>query len=317
MLPEEKRAGHQPVVLPPRAHGDGVPAIEASDLTRRFGDFTAVDRVNFQIQRGEIFGFLGSNGCGKTTTMKMLTGLLPASEGEAKIFGRALDAADLQTRRHVGYMSQSFSLYSELTVRQNLELHAHLFHLPAAEIAPRITEMLERFDLAAVADALPPALPLGVRQRLSLAVALIHKPDLLILDEPTSGVDPVARDEFWRYLIQPCRVNDGVTIFISTHFMHEAERCDRISLMHAGRVLAVGAPGGTGPPAQREPRWTTPSSPICRKRWAKRRRRTTDDIAQTSIPGNPAAPDGAGNRRVPRSRSFQLRPAPRLRRARN
>ncbi|HWA49698.1 MAG TPA: ribosome-associated ATPase/putative transporter RbbA [Dongiaceae bacterium] len=242
LLPEEKRAGHQPVVLPPRGEADGVPAIEATDLTCRFGDFTAVDRVSFQIQRGEIFGFLGSNGCGKTTTMKMLTGLLPASAGEAKIFGRTLDAGDLQTRRHVGYMSQSFSLYSELTVRQNLRLHAQLFHLPAAEIEPRIAEMLQRFGLAEVADALAPALPLGVRQRLSLAVALIHKPDLLILDEPTSGVDPVARDEFWRYLIDLSR-RDGVTIFISTHFMHEAERCDRISLMHAGRVLAVGTPG--------------------------------------------------------------------------
>jgi ribosome-dependent ATPase len=241
LLPPEKRAGHQPVVLPPRPHGDGVPAIEASDLTCRFGDFTAVDRVSFKIERGEIFGFLGSNGCGKTTTMKMLTGLLPASAGAAKIFGRPLDASDLQTRRHVGYMSQSFSLYSELTVRQNLKLHAQLFHLPAAAIEPRIVEMLQRFDLAEVADSLPATLPLGVRQRLSLAVALIHKPDLLILDEPTSGVDPVARDAFWRYLIDLSR-RDGVTIFISTHFMHEAERCDRISLMHAGRVLAVGAP---------------------------------------------------------------------------
>jgi ribosome-dependent ATPase len=241
LLPPEKRAGHEPVVLPPRMGEDGPPAIEAANLTCRFGDFTAVDRVSFQIRRGEIFGFLGSNGCGKTTTMKMLTGLLPASEGEARIFGRELDASDLQTRRHVGYMSQSFSLYSELTVRQNLSLHAHLFHLPRKEIAPRIAEMLDRFDLAEVADALPAALPLGVRQRLSLAVALIHKPDLLILDEPTSGVDPVARDAFWRYLIELSR-HDGVTIFISTHFMHEAERCDRISLMHAGKVLAFGAP---------------------------------------------------------------------------
>lgn len=241
LLPPEKRAGHAPVVLPPRVGEDGAPAIEATDLTCRFGDFVAVDRVSFQIRRGEIFGFLGSNGCGKTTTMKMLTGLLPASEGEARIFGRRLDAFDLQTRRHVGYMSQSFSLYSELTVRQNLSLHAHLFHLPPGEIPPRIEEMLSRFGLAEVSDALPTALPLGVRQRLSLAVALIHKPDLLILDEPTSGVDPVARDEFWRYLIELSR-QDGVTIFISTHFMHEAERCDRVSLMHAGRVLAVGAP---------------------------------------------------------------------------
>ena len=241
LLPAERRKGHEPVVPPPRGAVSGAPVIEASDLTCRFGDFTAVDRVSFRIERGEIFGFLGSNGCGKTTTMKMLTGLLPASEGTATILGRPVDATDLNTRRHVGYMSQGFSLYSELTVRQNLKLHAELFHLPATEIASRIAEMLRRFGLAGVADELPPVLPLGLRQRLSLAVALIHKPDLLILDEPTSGVDPVARDEFWRYLIDLSR-KDGVTIFISTHFMNEAERCDRVSLMHAGRVLAVGSP---------------------------------------------------------------------------
>jgi ribosome-dependent ATPase len=241
LLPEEQRARHQTVVLPLRDGAGGAPVIEATNLTCRFGDFTAVDRVSFQIERGEIFGFLGSNGCGKTTTMKMLTGLLPASAGEATIFGRPVDATDLNTRRHVGYMSQGFSLYSELTVRQNLKLHAELFHLPAEKVGPRIAEMLHRFGLSDVADELPPSLPLGLRQRLSLAVALIHKPDLLILDEPTSGVDPVARDEFWRSLIELSR-KDGVTIFISTHFMNEAERCDRVSLMHAGRVLAIGSP---------------------------------------------------------------------------
>jgi ribosome-dependent ATPase len=241
LLPPERRAGHEPVILPPRDGADSPPVIEATNLTRRFGDFTAVDRVSFKIGRGEIFGFLGSNGCGKTTTMKMLTGLLPASEGTATILGRPVDATDLDTRRHVGYMSQGFSLYSELTVRQNLKLHAELFHLPGAEINGRIDEMLRRFELADAADELPPALPLGLRQRLSLAVALIHRPDLLILDEPTSGVDPLARDEFWRLLIDLSR-RDGVTIFISTHFMNEAERCDRVSLMHAGRVLAVDSP---------------------------------------------------------------------------
>lgn len=241
LLPPERRAGHEPVILPARDGADSPPVIEATNLTRRFGDFIAVDHVSFKIGRGEIFGFLGSNGCGKTTTMKMLTGLLPASEGKATILGRPVDAADLDTRRHVGYMSQGFSLYSELTVRQNLKLHAELFHLPSAEVDGRIDEMLRRFELAHFADELPPALPLGLRQRLSLAVALIHKPDLLILDEPTSGVDPLARDEFWRHLIDLSR-RDGVTIFISTHFMNEAERCDRVSLMHAGRVLAVDSP---------------------------------------------------------------------------
>lgn len=241
LLPPQRRGSHEPVILPPRDGAGGAPVIQATNLTCRFGDFTAVDRASFQIERGEIFGFLGSNGCGKTTTMKMLTGLLPASEGEAIVLGRPVDATDLNTRRHVGYMSQSFSLYAELTVLQNLRLHAELFHLPAAEVGPRIAEMLHRFGLNEAADELPPSLPLGLRQRLSLAVALIHKPDLLILDEPTSGVDPLARDAFWRSLIELSR-KDGVTIFISTHFMNEAERCDRVSLMHAGKVLAVGRP---------------------------------------------------------------------------
>ena len=207
----------------------------------RFGDFTAVDRVNLRVPRGEIFGFLGSNGCGKTTTMKMLTGLLPPSEGRAWLFGQEVDPHDLATRRRVGYMSQFFSLYTELTVRQNLELHARLFQVSAAEIPQRVEEMIERFDLVTVVDSLPGRLPLGLRQRLSLAVAMIHKPEMLILDEPTSGVDPVARDAFWRMLAELSR-RDGVTIFISTHFMNEAERCDRISLMHAGRVLVTDTP---------------------------------------------------------------------------
>ena len=241
LLPEDKRRDYQAVEIPPRAEDDGYTAIEAKDLTMRFGDFTAVDRVNLSVPRGEIFGFLGSNGCGKTTTMKMLTGLLPPSEGRAWLFGHEVDPHDLATRRRVGYMSQFFSLYNELTVRQNLELHARLFHVPAAEIPGRVDEMVERFDLATVVDSLPGQLPLGLRQRLSLAVAMIHKPEMLILDEPTSGVDPVARDAFWRILVELSR-RDGVTIFISTHFMNEAERCDRISLMHAGKVLVTDTP---------------------------------------------------------------------------
>lgn len=242
LLPPEKRGQHQEVIVRPRSESDDkTPAIEAEGLTRRFGDFVAVDHVSFRIGRGEIFGFLGSNGCGKTTTMKMMTGLLPVTEGSAKLFGKPMGADDMEARQKVGYMSQAFSLYSELTVRQNLELHAHLYHLPSNEIDGRLKELLERYDLAAVADAKPESLPLGVKQRLQLAVAVLHRPPMLILDEPTSGVDPVARDAFWRTLIDLSR-NDGVTIFLSTHFMNEADRCDRISLMHRGRVLAVGAP---------------------------------------------------------------------------
>ncbi|BBA71120.1 ribosome-associated ATPase/putative transporter RbbA [Geobacter sulfurreducens] len=242
LLPPSQREGYRPVVIPPREAGvSAEAAIEAHDLTMRFGDFTAVDHVSFRIGRGEIFGFLGSNGCGKTTTMKMLTGLLPASEGDAWLFGRPVDPRDIDTRRRVGYMTQSFSLYGELTVRQNLVLHARLFRLPEKGIPARVKEMAERFGLTEVMESLPDALPLGRRQRLSLAVAMIHGPEMLILDEPTSGVDPVARDAFWQIMIGLAR-RDGVTIFISTHFMNEAERCDRISLMHAGRVLVSDAP---------------------------------------------------------------------------
>ncbi|CAM2175971.1 ribosome-associated ATPase [Burkholderia latens] len=242
LLPDARRHGHQPIGLTPFEPGAADDyAIEADGLTMRFGDFVAVDHVSLKIRRGEIFGFLGSNGCGKSTTMKMLTGLLPASEGTATLFGRPIAANDIDTRRRVGYMSQGFSLYGELTVRQNLVLHARLFGVPERDLPARIDEMAGRFGLAGVLDALPERLPLGMRQRLSLAVAMVHKPDLLILDEPTSGVDPVARDDFWRLMIELAR-NDRVTIFISTHFMNEAARCDRISLMHAGRVLASAAP---------------------------------------------------------------------------
>ena len=242
LLPEEKRQGYQSVEVPPRVvTPDEVPAIEAEGLTCRFGTFTAVDHVSFRISKGEIFGFLGSNGSGKSTTMKMLTGLITPTEGWTKLFGQSLAGNEMEIKQNVGYMSQSFSLYTELTVRQNLDLHAHLFFIPADEIAARIDEMLDTYDLRDVADSFPDSLPLGMRQRLQLAVAVIHRPSILILDEPTSGVDPVARDSFWRTLITLAR-DHGVTIFISTHFMNEAARCDRISLMHAGKVFAVGAP---------------------------------------------------------------------------
>ena len=241
LLPEERKRGYAPVVIPPlQADAEDI-AIEARGLTMRFGDFVAVDHVSFRIRRGEIFGFLGSNGCGKSTTMKMLTGLLEASEGQAWLFGHQVDPKDIDTRRRVGYMSQAFSLYGELTVEQNLVLHARLFSVPEADIPARVQEMADRFELTDSMAALPESLPLGMRQRLSLAVAMVHKPDLLILDEPTSGVDPVARDAFWRLLVELSR-RDQVTIFISTHFMNEAERCDRMSMMHAGKVLDSDVP---------------------------------------------------------------------------
>nr|WP_206835233.1 ribosome-associated ATPase/putative transporter RbbA [Marinobacterium iners] len=241
LLPESEGKTHQPLQIPPLELNDQSIAIEAKGLTRRFGRFTAVDNVSFKIRRGEIFGFLGSNGCGKTTTMKMLTGLLEPSEGEALLFGQPLNARDLATRARVGFMSQAFSLYEELSVIQNLLLHARLFQLPQAHRESRVAQLLDQFSLTEYRDQLATALPLGIRQRLSLAVAIIHEPDILILDEPTSGVDPRARDDFWRELVRLSR-EQGVTIFISTHFMNEGARCDRISLMHAGQVLACDTP---------------------------------------------------------------------------
>ena len=243
LLPEQMRRGHKALQIPPRRIIDADPVIVARDLTCRFGDFTAVDKVNFTIERGEIFGFVGSNGCGKSTTMKMLTGLLPPSDGAALLFGKPLDPSDMSSRYRVGYMSQSFSLYTELTVQQNLELHAHLFHIPADRARARIAELVDSFGLKDYFDQQTLDLPLGIRQRVSLAVAIVHEPEILILDEPTSGVDPLARDRFWEILIDLSR-NQEVTIFISTHFMNEAERCDRISLMDSGHVLATDTPAG-------------------------------------------------------------------------
>ena len=241
LLPESKRTGHREITLPPLSTDDNDISIEAENLTKRFGKFTAVDHVSFRIRRGEIFGFLGSNGCGKTTTMRMLTGLLPATEGEAKLFGRPISGDTMEVRKNLGYMTQLFSLYNELTVRQNLKLYARLYGIKEELVTEKVDAMIARFQLESVAETLPKDLPLGIKQRLSLAAAVIHSPQILILDEPTSGVDPVARDGFWELIIELSR-RDKVTIFITTHFMNEAERCDRISLMHSGKSLACDTP---------------------------------------------------------------------------
>lgn len=243
LLPEAEPAGARPSLPAAPAPARTGPIITARGLTRRFGAFTAVDGVSFEIMPGEIFGFVGSNGCGKTTTMKVLAGLLPPSEGEALLFGRPVAAGGIEARRRVGYMSQGFSLYAELTVRQNLTLHARLFRLPREIRRRRVEDLIGRFGLERHGDQRAEDVPLGIRQRLSLAVAVVHAPDLLILDEPTSGVDPPARDRFWALLLDLAR-RQGVTIFVSTHFMGEAERCDRLALMDSGRVLAIDTPAG-------------------------------------------------------------------------
>ncbi len=264
LLPEEARRGHKEPEITPWQSTGGPPAIEAQGLTQRFGTFTAVDHVNFRIERGEIFGFLGSNGCGKTTTMKMLTGLLPPTEGTALLFGQEVKGGDVETRRRVGFMSQAFSLYTELTVRQNLLLHARLFDIPPKAAQNRVNEMLTRFALEASADTLAESLPLGIRQRLSLAVAVIHEPEMLILDEPTSGVDPVARDGFWGMLIRLSREN-SVTIFLSTHFMNEASAAPIMSMMHAGR----GACAGSRPPNWSRSEKRKPSKRLSSATWRR------------------------------------------------
>ena len=240
LLPQEKRVGHKKLVVPVKNDYKDDYAIEAENLIMQFGDFIAVNNVNLKIKQGEIFGFLGSNGCGKTTTMKMLTGLLTPTSGKAKLFGEEVKDNSLQMKEKVGYMTQAFSLYNELTILENLELHAKLFHIKE-DREKRIEYLLEKFDLKDYQDNLAIDLPLGIKQRLSLATAVIHKPKMLILDEPTSGVDPISRDNFWELLIDLSR-NDNVTIFISTHFMNEGARCDRISLMHQGKVLITNTP---------------------------------------------------------------------------
>ena len=241
LLPEADQKEISDFTIPPYQDDGSPPVIDAENLTRQFGTFKAVDNVSFRIRRGEIFGFLGSNGCGKSTTMKMLTGLLDITSGTATLFGRKVTPGDMSTRMRIGYMSQGFSLYEELTVRQNLMLQAELFRLSGAEARRRVAKMLSDFRLEEQADARPTGLPLGIRQRLQLAAACINAPDILILDEPTSGVDPAARDMFWKHLVALSR-EQHVTIFVSTHFMNEAARCDRISLMDKGKVLAMGTP---------------------------------------------------------------------------
>ena len=217
--------------------------------------------------------------------MKMLTGLLPATEGKAMLFGHPVGGEDMEMRRRVGYMSQAFSDRGEFTVRPNLELHAKLFDLPLAERGKRVDEMLDRFGLKEIADVEPESLPLGIRQRLQLAVAIQHRPEMLILDEPTSGVDPVARDQFWEYLIALSR-NGGVTIFLSTHFMNEAMRCDRISLMHSGKVLAV---------ARRRSR-SGPATQSCSRRRSSAFLRTRSRVALKGE--KPAEPEPAPQTKV-------------------
>ncbi|HSG47639.1 MAG TPA: ATP-binding cassette domain-containing protein [Longimicrobiales bacterium] len=219
--------------------GDARPVV-VEDLTRRFGDFTAVDRVTFQVERGEIFGFLGPNGAGKTTTIKMLTGLLAPTEGHGWVAGLDVHTQRRGIRTRIGYMSQKFSLYPDLTIGENIELFGGLYGVAGERLAERRRWILEMSELAGEEDAVTGNLPLGFKQRLALGCAVIHEPPILFLDEPTSGVDPVARRRFWD-LIDDFS-HRGVTIFVSTHYMEEAEYCHRLALMNRGRLIALDTP---------------------------------------------------------------------------
>jgi ABC-2 type transport system ATP-binding protein len=215
-------------------------AIDVADLTRRFGAFTAVDRITFDVRAGEVFGFLGANGAGKTTAIRMLTGLLAPTSGRATVAGHDVAREAERVKRDIGYMSQRFSLYEDLTVRENITLYGGIYDLSDRDIRDRTARMLARLGLEHAADQFVRAIPLGWRQKLAFSVALLHEPRVVFLDEPTSGVDPITRRQFWELIYEAAA--SGTTVLVTTHYMDEAEYCDRISIMVAGRIGAIGSP---------------------------------------------------------------------------
>ena len=214
--------------------------IEVRDLVRKFGDFTAVANTSFQVHEGEVFGLLGPNGAGKTTTFRMLCGLLPITSGFLRVAGVDLRTARTQARANIGYVAQKFSLYGNLSVRENLLFYGGVYGMASKRLKRRMEEILEEFQLNGQEDKAAGELPGGFKQRLSMAVALLHEPKILFLDEPTSGIDPLARRDFWRQIT--VLAAKGTTIIITTHFMEEAEYCDRIMIQDQGKLLAIGAP---------------------------------------------------------------------------
>lgn len=214
--------------------------ISVKELTKRFGDFTAVDRITFDVRRGEIFGFLGANGAGKTTAMRMLCGLSYPTSGSGKVAGYDVMHQGELIKRHIGYMSQRFSLYDNLTVWENMQLFAGIYGLTKSKSEERATELLERLDFYSERDTLVGSLPLGWKQKLSFAIATIHSPEIVFLDEPTGGVDPVTRRQFWEMIYEAAE--GGTTIFVTTHYMDEAEYCSRVSIMVDGQIRALDSP---------------------------------------------------------------------------
>jgi ABC-2 type transport system ATP-binding protein len=215
-------------------------SIEVENLTKKFGHFTAVNHITFQVKKGEIFGFLGANGAGKTTAMKMMCGLLQPTSGKATIAGYNLKSEAKMIKRNIGYMSQRFSLYNDLTVYENMQLFGTVYGIPRKELNTRIFNSLEELQMTEKAKSLVNAIPLGWKQRLAFATAMLHRPQIVFLDEPTSGVDPIVRREFWNLIYKTA--SQGVTIFVTTHYMDEAEYCNRISIMSEGELKLVGTP---------------------------------------------------------------------------
>jgi ABC-2 type transport system ATP-binding protein len=215
-------------------------AIVARSLSKRFGDFTAVDRITFSVKKGEIFGFLGANGAGKTTAMRMLCGLSKPSSGEASVAGYDVYTQPEKIKQRIGYMSQKFSLYEDLTVEENIRFYAGIYGLTLADIRKKTTALLQRLHLTDERRNLVRALPPGWKQKLAFSIALIHRPDIVFLDEPTGGVDPLTRREFWEMIYEAAR--GGTTVFATTHYMDEAEYCDRVSIMVDGHIAAMGTP---------------------------------------------------------------------------
>jgi ABC-2 type transport system ATP-binding protein len=215
-------------------------AIVARDLTRRFGSFVAVDHISFTVGAGEVFGFLGANGAGKTTAMRMLTGLLAPTGGEARVVGFDVYTEAESIRRNIGYMSQRFSLYEDLTVRENIRLYGGIYGLTDGQIEERTASLVERLGLTKALDDLVGRLPLGWKQKLAFSVAILHEPKIVFLDEPTGGVDPITRRQFWEMIYAAAAAS--TTVFVTTHYMDEAEYCDRISVMVDGRIAALGTP---------------------------------------------------------------------------
>ncbi|MEO8619793.1 MAG: ABC transporter ATP-binding protein [bacterium] len=215
-------------------------AISVHDLTRRFGSFVAVDHITFDVGSGEVFGFLGANGAGKTTAIKMLIGLLAPTEGDAHVAGFDVKTQRAQIRRSIGYMSQRFSLYNDLTVRENIQLYGGIYGLSDEQIRDRTATLLESLGLSGSAGDLVSKLPLGWKQKLAFSVALLHEPKIVFLDEPTGGVDPITRRQFWELIYAAAQ--RGTTVFVTTHYMDEAEYCDRVSIMVDGKIATLGTP---------------------------------------------------------------------------